>query len=115
MTADFVSRVGTLREGREIEFLKRERSVITLANAITIMSDAKAQLEPTLDLLFEDFRRGEMFDHSETVMGIVVALKLANAPYFTEAATIFSRSRAAEIGRLRHVATQLLKDAAKPA
>lgn len=107
---EFSRRTLTMIEGHEARTLRSDPDVVQLANAIRQdPAHASARIEAFLDDLFEDLRDGEDFPHADLVMGILVALQLADSPQLAELAPVFAESKGVEIGRLRRFAKRLLK------
>lgn len=96
------------REGRELKFLQKDDRVSKFSKALKGHDSPKAYVEGILDDLFLDFRNGEVFRHSEIVMGILVALNRVDREFTIEIASVLAISRSAEMFLLRKLAEQLL-------
>lgn len=104
----FAQSVLPMLEGREEQTLERDSTVARLAKSIAGDASSRDRVESFLDRMFEDLRDGAEFDHTEVVMGILVALRAARAPYFDDIASVMARSRAPEVARLRRMAARLI-------
>lgn len=105
---DFADRAMRVRQGREMRFLEAEPLVGRLVQALKRAVSTEDVIEHCLEVLFEDLRAGEIFEHTELVMAILFALKQAKVPTFRDTAGFFASSRAAEIRRLRQFSRELL-------
>lgn len=100
---DFGQRLPSMRQGRERRFLERE----PLVAAIRSERDARDTIETHLDGLFDDLVAGERFRHTEAVMCLLLATKLAHAEYFDEMSKAFADAPTSEVGQLRRFAIAL--------
>jgi len=105
----FVETVASIRPGRESVFFTSNVTVNLLVLSVRKAGiDGKLEIETCLDTLFADFRAGEVFAHTEVVMGILFALKTGEAPYAADILEIFMKSETVEIGRVRRFARTLV-------
>lgn len=104
---EFGQRLSSMRQGRERRFLEREPLVSKLVAAIKSERNTKENIETYLDKLFEDLVVGERFRHTEAVMSLLLATKLAHAEYFDEMSKAFAEAPASEVAQLRRFAIAL--------
>jgi hypothetical protein len=103
-------RLSTIRQGREARFFGRDPLIPRLIRSLRATSERGAVVEKFLDELFEDLRPKESFEHSEIVMAILFALRSADEALLRSIATVFTESKAAEIGRVAQFARGLLSE-----
>jgi hypothetical protein len=104
----FADRFAMIREGRELAFLRNDIVVSTLSRALEDEANPKLSVESWLDNVFQDLRKGEVFEHTGAAMALLVAIRQAALPWFEEVAGVFANSSAAEIGRLSRFSRKLL-------
>lgn len=105
---DFADRAVVVREGREIRFLESQQIIKTLIQLMAEASEHRVVIEQFLDELFRDFKKGQLFEHTELVIAILYALKRSGSALYPGIVDAFASSKIAEVGRIRHFAKQLL-------
>ncbi len=95
--------------GDEEHVLGRSAHVARLARSISRTGEAAAVLEAEFDRLFEEFRTGQVFVHSELVMSMLVAARLAGASWLSLLAAPLAQANAAELKRVSRLAARLLQ------
>lgn len=105
---DFAGRVRDIWPGKEEATLAEDPLILQLSSQIAHCADPQTVVEEYLDGLCIDIKAGEMFAHSEVVMGVLFALHKANRSLFKTIAAPFLSTRSAEVGRIRRFAARLL-------
>lgn len=105
---DFADRAALVREGREIRFLESQQIVKTLIQSIAETPEHRAVIEQFIGELFRDFKKGQLFEHTELLIATLYALKRSDSALYHGVVDVFANSKIAEIGRVRSFARQLL-------
>lgn len=109
LSEQFLARMVGMRPGREELGLRGDPLVQRVTRRLTAASDTKSSVEAFLDRLAVDLRPKHVFAHTETVMALFYAMKVAGVEYLQEMLTPFAESKAAEVSLLSNFAKTLLR------
>lgn len=105
---EFLERLIGLNEGREFEFFSTDPLVARLVAALR-STEARTTVEKELDELFAVYEQGRVFEHTEIVMALLYAIKMANVPGHDQILGVFTTAKPAEFRALRRFAHLLLR------
>jgi hypothetical protein len=106
---EFAERMALLPPMREEHTLRGDPLVQHLIIAIGRDANAERKIERFLDQLFLDFRQGEVFEHTEAVMALLVALHHAGVEWLGNIAEAFTSSHIAEMDRIARLARRMVR------